>query len=76
MPKRRKYSPGYKQEAVSLVESTDKNISQVARDLGINANMLSCWCREYTSDGSRAFRGQGVSLDEEMTALKRELARV
>ena len=76
MPKRRKYSEEYKREAVLLVESSDKSISQVARELGINNNMLSRWCRELANDGNRAFRGQGVSRDEELTALKRELARV
>jgi len=76
MPKRRTYSQEYKQEAVLLVESSDKRISQVARELGINNNLLSRWCREYASDGSRAFRGQGVSRDEELTTLKRELVRV
>ena len=76
MSKRRTYSPEYKQEAVSLAESSDKSISQVARELGINATMLGRWCREAESDGGRAFRGQGKSRDEEVTALKRELVRV
>lgn len=76
MSKRRTYSTEYKQEAVSLVVSSDKSMSQVARELGINANMLGRWCREAEADGGRAFRGQGVSRDEELTALKRELSRV
>jgi transposase len=76
MPKRRKYSQEYKQEAVSLAESSEKSIHQVAQELGINATMLGRWCREAEADGPRAFRGQGVSRDEELTALKRELARV
>ena len=76
MPKRRRYSEEYKREAVLLVESADKSISQVARELGINNNMLGRWCREFAHDGDAAFRGPGVSRDEEMTALKRELVRV
>ena len=76
MSKRRKYSLEYKQEAVSLAESSDKSISQVARDLGINANQLGRWCREAKVDGGRAFRGSGVSRDEELTAMKQELVRV
>ena len=76
MSKRRKYSPEYKQEAVSLAVSSDKSTSQVARELGINGTMLGRWRREAEADGSRAFRGQGISRDEELTALKRELTRV
>ena len=76
MSKRRRYSQEYKQEAVQLAKSSEESLSQVARDLGINATMLGRWCREYGREGPRAFRGQGVSRDEEVTALKRELARV
>jgi len=76
MPKRRRYSDEYKREAVLLAESSDNSLSQVARELGINVNMLGRWCREFAGDGERAFRGSGVSRDEELTALKRELTRV
>lgn len=76
MSKRRRYSREYKEEVVRLVESSDGPISQVARELGINANMLGRWCREYRTSPGQAFRGPGVSRDEEVTALKRELARV
>ena len=76
MPKRRKYSEEYKREAIQLLESSDKSASQVARDLGINNKMLGRWRREFSTDGTRAFRGRGVSRDEEMTALKRELTQV
>ena len=64
MSKRRKYSPEYKQEAVSLAESSDKSISQVARDLGINANLLHRCCREAHADGVWAFSGKGVICDK------------
>ncbi len=59
MPKRRRYSQEFKQEAVQLANSSDRSINQVARELGINNNMLSRWCRAYSSEGARAFRGQG-----------------
>ena len=76
MQKRRRYSAEYKREAVELARSSEVPISQVARELGINANMLARWCREQEADGGKAFRGQGKARDEEMAALKRELARV
>ena len=76
MPKRRKYSAEFKREAVEMVRSSDVSASQIARELGINPNMLGRWCREAGKDGSKAFQGQGKPRDEEMAALKRELARV
>lgn len=59
MSKRRTYLPEFKQEAVELTRMEGVTISQIARDLGIGANMLSRWCREQEQDGTKAFRGQG-----------------
>ena len=76
MSKRRNYSPEFKQEAVELTRMDGVTISQIARELGIGANMLGRWRRELSEDGEKAFRGQGKARDEEMAKLKRELARV
>jgi len=76
MEKRRKFSAEYKREAVGLVKSSDKPISQVARDLGLNPNILSRWCRECGAVGDKVFAGQGKPRDEELAALRRELMQV
>jgi len=76
MPKRRNYSPEFKREAVELTRMEGVTISQIARDLGIRANMLGRWRRELSADAEKAFLGQGKARDEEMAGLKRELARV
>ena len=76
MPKRRKYSAEYKREAVEMVRSSEVSTSQIARELGIDPNMLNRWCREAGGGGEKAFQGQGKARDEEVAALKRELARV
>ena len=75
MQKRRKYSTEFKREAVALASAPGVRVSQVAQDLGLNANMLSRWCRELNGSGSKAFQGQGRPRDEEIAHLKRELAR-
>ena len=49
---------------------------QVARELGISANLLTRWKRELHSQGKVAFAGTGTPRDEELAQLKRELARV
>ncbi len=76
MPNRRKYSAEYKREAVGLAKSGTKPISQVARELGIHAGVLTRWCREMAEDEGTAFRGQGKPRDEELATLKRELVQV
>lgn len=76
MEKRRKYSAEFKHEAVQLANSSGQPTAQVARDLGINANMLSRWCRELGRSAEKAFQGQGRPRDEELAALRRELAQV
>ncbi len=50
--------------------------AQVARELGIRDNLLTRWKRELEGSGKGAFVGSGTARDEEMSRLKRELARV
>jgi transposase len=76
MGRRRKFSDEYKLEAVRLATQPEVTKSQVAQELGINANLLGRWCREYAANGATAFPGPGKPRDEEMASLKRELARV
>lgn len=76
MATRRKYATEFKREAVQLVRSSSQPASQIARDLGIDPNMLSRWCRELGAIGTQAFQHQGKPRDEEMAALKRELIQV
>jgi len=73
---RRKYTPEYKQEAVLLAQKSDIPIAQVARNLGINDNVLRRWIKEYTDPGKKPFPGHGSPRDEEMARLKKELQQV
>jgi transposase-like protein len=41
MTQRRRYSQEFKHEAVELTRTPGASIGQIARDLGINANMLA-----------------------------------
>ena len=65
---RRRFTPEYKQEAVELAQRSDIPISQVAKNLGLNDNVLRRWIKEYT--------GHGSPRDEEMARLKKELHQV
>ena len=75
MAKRRKYSEEFKREAVGLTRQADASVSQVARDIGVGSNLLFRWRRELEA-GGKVFPGSGVARDQEVLALKRELAKV
>ena len=66
MASRRKFSDEYKREAVRLATEPGVTKSQVGRELGINANMLGRWCRDYLANGGAAFPGQDKPRDEDM----------
>jgi len=73
---RKRYSPEYKQEAVTLVQQSEIPISEIARNLGINDNMLRRWVTEHADPIKKPFPGHGKPRDEELTRLKRELLQV
>lgn len=76
MTKRRKFSAEFKQGAVEQTRQPGVSCAQVARELGIGANVLARWKREAEAQGPQVFGGTGVPRDAEMARLKRELSRV
>jgi transposase len=76
MGQRRKFSAEYKREAVAMLNAPGVIVSQIAAELGIGANILGRWRRELRGDPQQAFEGNGRSRDEELSQLRRELARV
>ena len=66
------YPPEFKAEAVQLVRSSDRSISQIAKDLGISGNSLRTWVKQAGIDqGER----EGLTTDEreELRRLRREV---
>ena len=76
MGQRRKFSAEYKREAVAMLESPGVRVSQIAAELGIEANVLGRWRRELRQEPEQAFVGNGRPRDEELAHLRLELARV
>ena len=76
MTQRRKFSVEYKREAVAMLDAPGVTVSQIAADLGIGANLLGRWRRELRRSPQQAFVGNGQSRDEQLTQLRRALARV
>jgi len=76
MRQRKRYNEEFKREAVGLTRMPGANVSQISRDLSIGSNLIHRWRRELEDGGKKAFPGNGVARDQELLALKLELARV
>ncbi|MEH1546571.1 transposase, partial [Cutibacterium avidum] len=70
--KRKKYDREFREGAVRIVEETNKPITQVARDLGVNEGTLGNWVQR-----ARAAReGHGELSKDDYEELKRLRAEV
>jgi transposase len=71
----RTFTREFKVEAVHLAQSSQKPLTQIARDLGIADSTLHHWCQLFSEQGEQAFPGSGHQLpqEEEIRHLKREL---
>jgi transposase len=76
--KRRNYDDEFKQAAIRLVTVNGHGVSETARNLGINANMLSRWKREDETHQHAASTGNGLSSreQEELRQLRNEVKRL
>ena len=72
----KRYSPEFKREALKRAAEEGVTDILVCEELGISARQLRRWRDEFRLLGDDAFPGQGHSRDEELTQLKRELAKV
>lgn len=73
---RRKFGREFKAEAVHLVTEGGRRVSEAARGLGIHANLLHRWKRQYEADPEGSFPGKGRLRpeDEELRRLQKENA--
>lgn len=75
-PNRKKYCEEFKRKVVGLTRQPGSCVAQIAWDIGVNTNSLyRCWV-ELDAHGKKPFPGAGVARDQEVLALKRELAKV
>ncbi len=73
---RRKYDKQFKEEAIRLVTEGGRQVTEVARSLGIHENLLHLWKRKHKEDPAGSFPGKGhlKPLDEELRRLQKENA--
>ncbi len=76
-PKRyKRYSSEFKREALLRASEEGMTDKAVCDELGISTRQLRRWRDELALLGKDAFPGTGVSRDQELSAVKRELAQV
>lgn len=75
---RRKFSKDYKLAAIAPVVEGLKSASEVARELGINGNLVSRWKQEFEASAASAFPGNGQQPEHlaELARVKRENERL
>lgn len=77
---RQLFSAEFKREAVRLLEQDDKNVAQLARELGVRRNQLYKWKAEVDSRGTKAFPGKGGRpkqvTDRDTVVLHMEIKRL
>ena len=76
--RRRRFDKQFKLDAMRLIEESDRPITDVARELGVNVNLLYRWRNTFSSDAEEAFPGNGKlkASDSELARLRRELELV
>ncbi len=71
------YTAEFRASVVHLANESDKPITQVAKDLGINVNTLHTWIGKYSrpKESDKAIRTD-EHLYDELKRLKKEVARL
>jgi transposase len=69
--KMKRFDKAFKVQAVKMITEEGQKTSEVARSLGIHANVLYNWKRRYSLDGDKAFIGKGHL--SEIVVLRRKL---
>ena len=74
---RRNHTKEFKEEAVKLVSDQGYAISEAARNLGVNPNLLSRWKREIEkSEGGVSDPRSMLNMQAELKQLRKENKRL
>jgi transposase len=75
MPQRRTYTKEFKREAVALLLSSGRSVTEVAKELGIERVNLFRWKREQ-EEGSLQGTAPSGPESEELRKLRRQVAQL
>jgi transposase len=69
----KRYTPEFKRDAVDLVRSSGRNVTEVARELGVSAEGLRGWVKQAKIDRGEGAPGALTTAEkEELQRLRRE----
>jgi len=69
----KRYSAEFKRDAVALVRSSDRNVTAVARELGVSPEGLRNWVRQAETDRGEGPAGALTSAEkDELRRLRRQ----
>lgn len=75
--KRRRFTPQQKAQAVEIVRTSGKSVSEVARDLDLTASALGAWVKQAEIDAGNGPAGALTTNErEELAQLRREKKRL
>jgi transposase len=69
------YPAEFRRDAVALVRSSDKTVTQVARELGVNRETLRQWVKQDRIDQGE-LEGLTTTEQQELRRLRREVAEL
>ncbi len=73
------YTKEFKQEAVRLMDESDRPAAEIAMELGLRRNQLYKWKEQLSNKGEQAFSGRARPKKEnqsEVTTLRQENHRL
>jgi transposase-like protein len=73
-----RYPREFKLEVVRRLESGEKTLSELCRELGLSQQYVCRWKQQFAQKGEAAFPGRGKASSDssEVAALRKELERL
>lgn len=69
----KRYTPEFKRDAVALVRSSNRTVTEVARELGVSPEGLRGWVKQAKTDHGEGAPGALTTAEkEELQRLRRE----
>ncbi|MCX5441920.1 transposase [Streptomyces sp. NBC_00063] len=71
----RRYTEEFKRDAIALVRSSGRSVTEVARELGVSAEGLRNWAKQDQVDPGQGAPGELTTAEREELRRLRKLAR-
>ncbi|MEV6449663.1 transposase [Amycolatopsis sp. NPDC051716] len=76
MSRRSKYPEQFRRDAVELVNSSDRPLRQIARELGVNHETLRSWVNVAKQAAEAGPSAEDQAVADEVTRLRKQVAEL